>query len=233
MKRLSLIALFLIFGLAASAQEFTLYGEGIMPTGRYSQGILLRQGGTYHPICAITDSTSNIGAATYGWGAGFQFAFPLTQEGFDLVLDAGFRMNWLNGKVQDYFDYYAANHNTEGITNAPHYYNIPLMAGPRFTIEPFDNFKFYLNFLLGIDLRIISDAIYAPDYHVDYYSTGALALRGAAGFLLFDHLRLEANWSWMGDNMVKACTYDGRFYNKVNFGHLETMQLGVRLGYTF
>ena len=236
MKKIVLAALFICLGFAASAQTFTFYGEGTMPTGRYGKSVTdIRDAtGEFNVHCAITDSSSNLGAAYNGWGAGFQIAYPMANKGIELVFDAGFRMTWLNSEIRHSFNYFAAKNGTEGITSAPHYYNIPLMVGPRFTVEPFAGFGLYANLLLGFDIRIISDAIYTPDYAVDYYSTGTLALRAAAGLLLFDHLRLEVNWSWMGDDTVEGVVYENGVYRpKKAFGNLETMQLGGRIGWTF
>lgn len=233
MKKITLIALFVCLGLAAAAQEFTIYGEGIMPTGRYGKSTFAHQGSMYHPVSAITDTNNSLGGASYGWGAGFQIAYPMAAKGLDLLVDAGFRMNWVDDKIKTYFNDYAASNHTEGITEAPRYYNIPLMVGPRFSVTPIDNLGFYFNLMVGLDIRIITDAIYGPDYFYDYYSSCTFGLRAAAGLLLFEHLRLEANWSWLGNDPVEASVYDGTYHNRGVLGNMETMHFGVRLGWTF
>lgn len=233
MKKITLIALFIGLGLAAAAQEFTVYGEGIMPTGRYGKSAIATQAGGYHPISAITDTNNALGGATYGWGAGFQMAFPMANKYCDLLVDAGFRMNWVDSKIQTYFNDYARNNHTEGLTSAPHYYNIPMMVGPRLNIDAMENLGFYLNLMVGLNIRIISDAIYDINYFYDYYSACTLGFRAAAGIVLFEHLRLEANWSWLGNDPVEASVYDGTFHARGILGNMETMHFGVRLGWTF
>ena len=233
MKKTILIALLIGLGLAATAQEFTFYGEGVIPTGRYGKSMITNFDGGYRPVSAITDTANSLGGASYGWGAGFQFAFPMANNGIDLVFDAGFRMNWVDGKIQGYFDDYAAHNGTEGITSAPHYYNIPLMVGPRFTAKVAEGLNFYLGLMAGFDIRIISDAIYAPDLFYDYYSAGVLGLRASAGVLFYDHIRIEVNWSWLGNNAVEATLYDGIYHNRGALGNMETMQFGARVGWTF
>lgn len=234
MKKLALIALFIGLGFAAAAQEFTVYGEGIMPTGRYGKSAIATDASGYRPISAITDTKNALGGASYGWGAGFQIAFPMSLSYCDLILDAGFRMNWVDEKIQTYFDDYARNNHTEGITSAPHYYNIPLMAGPRLNIEAVENLGLYAGLMAGLNIRTISDGVFSPDLFYDYSSAVTLALRASVGLLLFDQLRLEANWSWLGDNSVKAELYDGSAFHKRGvLGDLETMHFGIRLGWTF
>ena len=232
---LSLLALgfCLLLSSQSQAQEFTVYGEGIIPTGRYGMSTIATSELGYRPVSAITDTNNALGGASYGWGAGIQMAFPLANRDFDILVDAGFRMNWVDDKLQAYYNDYASANHTEGITSAPHYYNIPLMIGPRFSIDPINNLGFYASVLAGFNIRIISDAIYSPSLFYDYYSAGTFALRAAAGILLFDHLRIEANWSWLGNDPVEASIYDGTYHERGVLGDLETMHLGLRLGWTF
>ena len=204
-----------------------------MPTGRYALSQMVNTQDGYYPVTAITDSDNALGGAGWGWGAGLQLAFGTGSRSFDWLFDAGFRMNWTNKMVRGYFNDYANYNHTVGITRAPIYYNIPLLFGPRFTFPVADGFEIFVAGLVGLDIRIISNATYSANTFVDYNSAGALAFRVAAGFLLFDHLRLEANWSWMGDNVVKATLYDGKYHEMGAYGRLETTQLGLRLGWTF
>lgn len=234
MKKIALIALFIGLGLMASAQEFTLYGEFVRPQGRYFAGPMVKNGTTRYPRTAVTDTANDYGGATYGWGAGFQVAFPMATEGLDILVDASFRMNWPGKNIQTYFDDYAANNNTEGITRPPYFYNIPLLAGPRITVTPFEDLGLFASVTAGMNIRIITDAIFSNNLFYDYRTTCTLGLRLAAGMLISDHLRLEANWSWLGDEPVKVETYkDGYFQPEKIFGTLKTTQIAVRLGWTF
>lgn len=235
MKKLSFIALFIGLGMALSAQEFTVYGEGIIPTGRYGKSITAYAPGSndYLVRCAITDTNNSLGGASYGWGAGIQFATPMAGKGVDLLFDAGFRLNWLNKEVHQFFDDYAQANNTVGITDVPLYYNIPLLFGPRFTFEMTEGFALFANVMVGVDIRIISDAIYSESLFYDYYTAYPLSFRLAGGFLINDHLRIEANWSWLGEDFVEASLYDGKYHDHGVLGSLETMHLGIRLGWSF
>ena len=234
MKRLSLLVFcFYLLVSSVSAQEVTIFGEGVMPTGRYAKSMLITSSEGYYPLTAITDVDNALGGAGWGWGTGVELAYASGRENLDLLFEVGFRMNWTNKMMQDYFADYARDNHSEGITRAPLYLNIPLMFGPRYSFPITDGFSFYVAGELGLNIRIITEASYTANLFVDYRTAGTLAFRGSAGFLLFDHIRLEANWSWMGDDLVKATLYDGKTHDMGGYGYLETMQLGLRLGYTF
>lgn len=238
MKKLLLLALTTCLLLPLTAQELTVYGEGTMPTGNYGKSSFTPIAGTdIHRLqSAITDTGNALGGASFGWGIGVQYAIPFATpgKGLELVMDAGFRLTWLNGDVRQYFDEYAERHNSQGVTDRPIYYNIPLMVGPRLTIQLDKDFALFANVMAGVDFRIISDAIYTADYSYDYHTAYPLSFRVAAGVLLFQHLRLEANWSWLGDEPVVATLYDnGVFHPSSTLGTLETTQLALRVGWTF
>ena len=219
---------------AARSQELTLYGEGIIPTGSYGSSGIAKLDGYYRPVSAIFDKGCSIGSASYGWGAGFQIAFPMATRAMDLVADAGFRMNWLDNTMRTYFNDYAAYNHSEGITKAPLYLNIPLMLGPRVNINLFDNFGLYAALTAGINIRVITNAIFTPDYYYNYRGTCTLALRASAGMLISQHLRIEAGWSWLGDKEVKAIILDDdNFSKRTVLGRLRTTQFSIRLGWSF
>lgn len=232
-KTFFIIAFILGLTVYASAQEFTLYGEGFIPTGRFAKSALVLDFGSYYPVCAITEGNNALGGGGCGWGAGFQVARTMGIRSMDWLVDCGFRMGWLNEDLDEYFDDYEDNYGYEGITQAPKYYNIPLMIGPRATFALGDNLSIFASMQLGANIRIISDAVYTPTLFVDYDAACTLAFRVAAGLLFFDHLRLEANWSWLGDDIVGATMYTSEGPQSGIFGNLETMHAALRLGWTF
>lgn len=232
-KTLLLIAFILGLTAYAGAQEFTLYGEGFIPTGRFAKNTAINEYGSYYPICAITDGNNALGGGGCGWGAGFQVARTMGVSRMDWLVDCGFRMGWLNEELEAYFDDYEDAFGSEDITQAPMYYNIPLMIGPRATFSLGDNLSVFASMQLGANIRIISDAVYTRTLFVDYDAACTLAFRVAAGLLFFDHLRLEANWSWLGDDIVGATLYSAGSPQSGIFGNLETMHAALRLGWTF
>lgn len=234
MKKTALIALLLGLGLMASAQEFTFYGEFVRPQGRYFAGPMTKKGTTRYPRTAVTDTANNYGGANYGWGAGFQVALPVATQGLDILVDAAFRMNWPGKSIKTYFDNYAATHNTKGISRPPYFYNIPLLVGPRITITPFEGLSLFASVTAGFNVRIITDAIFSYNLVYDYRTTCTPGVRLAAGILISDHLRLEANWNWLGNEPVLVEIYkNGHFCPEQVFGTLQTTQVAARIGWTF
>lgn len=234
-KTFTILTLMLALAAYAGAQEFTLYGEGFIPTGRFAKSTqFLESDGSYYPVCAITEGNNFLGGGGNGWGAGFQVATSMGGiRCMDWIIDCGFRMGWVNGDLQEYFDNYAHSFGYEEITQAPKYYNIPLMIGPRATFDLTDNIGIFGSLQLGANIRIISDAIYTPSLFVDYETACTLAFRAAIGLLFFDHLRIEANWSWLGDDIVSATMFDNGVPQSGVFGNLETMHAALRVGWTF
>lgn len=235
MKKISSIIILLV-GLTAfaSAQEFTLYGEGFLPTGRFAKNtVVFEADGSYYPICAITEGNNFLGGGGAGWGVGFQVASSMGIKSMDWLLDCGYRMGWLNDDLNKYFDDYANTYGDPNITKAPKYHNIPLMIGPRATFKLADGLDIFASLQLGANIRIISDATYSTTTFADYESACTLAFRIAAGLLFFDHLRLEANWSWLGDDLVEATWFNGGAPQYGAYGNLETMHAALRLGWTF
>ena len=218
----------------ASAQEFTLFGEGFLPTGRYAKSLNVQNAtGDYYPMCAITDSENWLGGAGGGWGVGMQYAQNIGRKSIDMVIDLGFRMGWTNGDVRKYFNDYAIHNHSIGVTKAPMYYNIPILIGPRWTFEMGSALDLFFALEFGGNIRIISDAVYTDKLFADYYTAGTFGFRVAAGVLLFEHLRLEANWSWLGDDPVEATLYGNGTTLSGVYGNMETMQFGLRAGWTF
>ena len=224
-----------------SAQELTLYGEGFIPTGRYAKSLIVQNSsGEYYPMCAITDSENWLGGAGGGWGVGLEYAQNIGRKNIDMVVDFGFRMGWTNSDVRQYFEDYAKNNRAIGIAKAPMYYNFPLLLGPRWTFDLSKSLDMFFALEFGGNLRLISDAVYTEKQFADYYTAATFGFRVAAGVLLFDHLRLEANWSWLGDDPVEATIYgyydpsDGHTKTLSGlYGNMETMQFSLRAGWTF
>lgn len=234
-KAFPILTLMLALAAFASAQEFTLYGEGFIPTGRFAKSTqALESDGSYYPVCAITEGNNYLGGGGSGWGAGFQIAYPMGRiRSMDWLIDCGFRMGWLNEHLEEYFDDYEDHFGREGITQAPIYYNIPLMIGPRGTFGLTDDIDIFGSLQIGANIRIISDAVYTHALFVDYDAVCTVAFRAAIGLLFFDHLRLEANWSWLGDDIVGATMFNNGTPQPGVFGNLETMHAALRLGWTF
>ena len=108
------------------------------------------------------------------------------------------------------------------------------MLGPRVNINLFDNFGLYAALTAGINIRVITNAIFTPDYYYNYRGTWTLALRASAGMLISQHLRIEAGWSWLGDKEVKAIILDDDNFTKSTvLGRLRTTQFSIRLGWSF
>ncbi len=229
-----LVFTFQLLPLTSQAQEFTLFGEGFIPTGRYAKSLMVQNSvGDYYPMCAVTDSENWLGGAGGGWGVGLQFAQNIGRKNLDMVVDLGFRMGWTNSDVRMYFDDYATHYRSIGVTKAPMYYNIPILIGPRWTFDLGNALDLFFALEFGGNIRIISDAVYTTSKFADYYTAGTFGFRVAAGVLLFEHLRLEANWSWLGDDPVEATLYENGSTLSGFYGNMETMQMGLRLGWTF
>lgn len=226
--------IFQLIPFTSNAQEFTLFGEGFIPTGRYAKSLNVQNNaGDYYPMCAITDSENWLGGAGGGWGVGMQYATNIGRKNIDMVIDLGFRMGGTNKEVRQYFDDYAIHYRSIGVAKAPVYYNIPILLGPRWSFDLGDALGMFFALEFGGNLRLISDAVYTNSKFVDYYAAATFGFRVAAGVVLFDHLRLEANWNWLGDDPVEATIYNNGNVDSGFYGNMETMQFGLRAGWTF
>ena len=232
-KTLILIATCLL-GFAAAAQDVTIYGDVFMPTGNYGKSYMNVTSTNYTPYTAITEQGYNLGGAGWGWGTGIQLSRMVNRSGFGWVADLGFRMGWLNADMRSYFNEYGISHNSVGITKAPKYFNIPLLVGPSFTFDATSWLDIYLALEIGFDVRIISDACYTASKWVDYDAEVPFAFRVAGGFVINDHIVVEANWSWFDEQPVFATAYGFDSYPVSGpYGFLETMQFALRFGYRF
>lgn len=270
MKKIALLAL-LIVGSNAIAQtgaKWSLSIGGSLPLGdfaafSYNPNTLTTSGGLF-------DAGAAMGATANGFNLGGEALFPLQGKRLSFSVSADIHYNSLVGEAKSYINSVASysdnlfsNQLASGngisilsvctVERTPAYFNIPILAGLRYTAPAIGSVVFFAEGGVGFNLRLITPLRFTEraswrtsryacrqecEFDVDlrYALRGTLAFRLGAGIRFAERLSLGAYYYYMGAGDVAATmvTTGGLSpvpEERLQLGNVDPMVAVVKLSY--
>ena len=272
MKRI-LLLFALLTSLSVQAQTNTAWivsVGGSFPIGNYSS--FSYDPNTLITSCGLMDVDANGGAASTGLNLGVEALFQMQNDNINFTLSADFNYNGLNSesksyinRVASYLDNSLRNQvQSSGGTSissscvvdgTPSYFNIPVLAGMRYTMPMKNGMDIFAEASIGMNLRIVTPIIFTErmnylyggyyeemtiDTRYKYAMKGTMAFRLGAGVRFTENLSLGAYYYYMGKGDVSVTVISKEPNNSSiqpseqseQYGTVNPMMAVVKLSYS-
>ena len=271
-KIIFLIALFFSLSIQAQTQKsFNISIGGSFPLGKFASF-------TYDPATMVSDAgwfdvDGECGAASSGLNVGFELLIPLKNERFSFTISADLNYNGIKKEAIN-FGQDLATYLTEGlkdewrgqgyvVTSASgtlekslSHFNVPLLAGLRYTLPLKDDISLFAEGGVGLNLRFISAFKTLCRINFNYRGSSqtlvcknsfgyemkpTLAFRLGVGINVTKRLSLSAYYYYLGTgdvistigSEVSVAGSTQQLKQKSANGTITPMMAVVKLGFSF
>lgn len=173
----------------------------------FAQGNILIRGAVCLPSSDFADDNifdNNSGLAGFGIGLGFQYFYPLKQNGLNAFVSADFNFNGLKNGAKGDFDKFFGS---KADVNYFEYLSIPLLVGLDLSIPITEQVSIFGNLGIGPNFLQRTKMVVEEDnselnYNWDLSTSIGYKLGG--GLLLMEKYRLGVNYLGSGRHTLKG-----------------------------